>query len=46
MKAYGLKPEFFEVKGKSVVFKINNSTNLSNLNKTMFSAIPAKKQLP
>ncbi|CAK61811.1 unnamed protein product (macronuclear) [Paramecium tetraurelia] len=46
MKAYSLKPEFFEVKGKQVVFKINNSTNLSNLNKTMFSSMPSMKQLP
>ncbi|CAD8196351.1 unnamed protein product [Paramecium octaurelia] len=45
MKAYGLKPEFFEVKGKQVVFKINNSTNLSNLNKTMFSSMPSTKRL-
>lgn len=39
MEAYGLKPEFFEIKGKSIVFKSNTSNNISALNKTMFSAI-------
>ncbi|CAD8094496.1 unnamed protein product [Paramecium primaurelia] len=46
MKSYGLKPEFFEVKGKQILFKTNNSTNLSNLNKTMFSSISNMKLLP
>ncbi|CAD8155591.1 unnamed protein product [Paramecium pentaurelia] len=46
MKSYGLKPEFFEVKGKQILFKTNNSTNLSNLNKTMFSSISTMKLLP
>lgn len=37
MEAYGISPEFFEIKGKSVVFKNNNPNNLTHLNKSVIS---------
>lgn len=34
MEAYGLQPELFQLKGKSIVFKSNNSINTSHLSRS------------
>ncbi|CAD8102529.1 unnamed protein product [Paramecium sonneborni] len=44
MEAYGLSPEFFEIKGKSVVFKTNNPNNQTYLNKSVVSIRSNKKK--
>ncbi|CAK84658.1 unnamed protein product (macronuclear) [Paramecium tetraurelia] len=44
MDAYGISPEFFEIKGKSVVFKNNNPNNITHLNKSVVSIRPSKRK--
>ena len=42
MEAYGISPESFEIKGKSVVFKTTNHNNHSYVNRPQTASI----QLP
>lgn len=44
MEAYGISPEVFEIKGKSVVFKNNNPNNITQLNKSLISIRSSKKK--
>ncbi|CAD8115208.1 unnamed protein product [Paramecium primaurelia] len=45
MQAYGLSPENFEIKGKSVVLKNNNSINQNYLNRSMMPVRPSNQKL-
>ncbi|CAD8191644.1 unnamed protein product [Paramecium pentaurelia] len=44
MQAYGLSPEIFEIKGKSVVLKNNNSINQNYLNRSMMPVRPSNQK--